>query len=634
MHIHIYPKKISYFGGGEGATNGAYTNDGFVGNARATGNGGSAYQLSCDVVAEDPNGVAIVATNSNSNSQSARANCYNIGDIRGYSAKSSRNGRTEWRVGEGCTEIVKAGNTYGGFGGDMYCFGVYVNSNYRVAYNFDYGVTASYLKLAWPKEKIVTKFSNTEYSTSGSYTQLANGYFTGPPTYKTTGSVYGFKIKDKTSLQWSNYVTDITILVQGPNTTQKSKPANFLWVAGGVEPSGNVRTRAKEMAIGYYDFRGDFSPNFGYHPNYRKLINSIKLTMSTSYEEFTLNGNSYPVPLSIRVVTSPAGSATYKDIAGTPSIATGFVWHFPSSTNTTGWKNTNTGYDDEEDEPWPIIDTEKTVSSKEVWTTTFGGDVNRVGIDQRPVFTAVRDDDGSYYLSTTMGKYEVGYNYFAEGFKTSTRNNYIGFTRYVSGSGSRTYYGYDKDYILTEYKEFGSIKRKHETSKRGYYFTDPETLYKNATEVGTRFDIATYSCYDATCIDVKLYANKNALQTAKTYNNSAVLVTRKEPRNTIRGVSDTLTLQSVQGFSTHQTEETRIWDTRYDSTPIWGHPKYKKNEFGEEATYSFKGFKETRIDQSQTRLIPIGETFFAGIGAYWYDSPAYKWVYNTYQGRL
>ena len=633
MLIHIYPKKISYFGGGEGASAGAYTNDGFVGNALATGNGSTAYQLSCDVVTENPNGVRIVATNSSSNSQSAIANCFGIGDIRNYFAKNNRTGRSEWRVGEGYTEIVKAGITAGGNGGDMICFGVHDDNNYQIVYNFDYGLTASYLQLAWPREKIVTRLSNTEGSTSGSYTQLAQGYFTGPPTYKTTGSVYGFKIKDKTSLEFTNYVTDITITVAEPHITQKSKPANFRWVAGGVEPSGQVRTRAKEMAIGYYDFRGDFSPNFGYHPNYRKLINSIKLNMSTSYEEFTLNGNSYPVPLSIRTVTSPAGSATYKDIAGTPSTAQGFVWHFPSSTTTIGWKNTNTGDDDEEDEPWPIIDTEKTVSSKEVWTTTFGGDVNRVGIDQRPVFTAVRDDDGAYYLSTTMGKYEVGYGYFASGYKTSTRNNYPFATRIVTGSGSMTNYG-SLDYILTEYKEFGSIKRKHETSKRGYYFTDPETLYKNATEVGTRFDINTYPCYDATCIDVKLYANKNAFQTAKTYNNSAVLVTRKAPRNTIRGVSDTLTLQGVQSFSTHQTEETRIWDTRYDSTPIWGHPKYKKNEYGEEATYSFKGFKETTIDQSQTRLIPIGDTFFAGIGAYWYDSPAYRSFYNSYQGRL
>lgn len=639
MQIYQYPNSISYFGGGSYSGQGGGTNDGHMGNFVATWNDANAGALNCNIVAGDPNGVNISRSASASAIGSANGLCWGIaGDSRGGTVNNSYNGQSVWAVGQGYSEDVTNGATHQNLNGDLNCFGVNASGYDQYEFNNNYGVTKSFVKMAWPREKIFGKTTVTHSNATDAYTQLAQGYFTGPPTYKTTGNKWAFTIKSKTSLVWSNYVTDITILVGGPHTTQKSMPEHFFWVAGGVNPCPHVFTRAKEYVNCYYDFRADFDNSYGryigyVHPNYRKLINSTKLNMSSSVEKFTLNGVAYSNQFSSRLVTNAGGKTTFKDLAGYASTDKGWVYSAESSTKTTGWKNTNTGYDDDEQEPWPIIDTERTVANKVVWTTTFGGNAIRVGQGVRPVYTASQDEDGSYFLSTAMGQYEVGYNDgIALTVSNKTSNAYTNYTRIVTGAGATEAFGKDKDYYITDYKEFGIIHRKHETSKRGYYFTDPDIIYKCATDVGTDYDVNTFLCHDATCIDIKRYANAQIFQTAKTYNNSLVIAKLKSPRNTSMAMSDTISLESVQNYFTYQTEETRIWDTRYDSAPIWGHPKYKKNEYGEDASYSYSGFTTTTVDQTATRLIPVSNTMHADAGiANWYDAGAYKWFYNPYQ---
>lgn len=633
MQIHQYPNIIAYVGGGSYSGQAGGTNDDYIANFIGTWNGANAGALSSTIVVGNPNGVNITRSDMSSHNLQANGLCWGVaGDSRGGTINQSRSGQSTWVVGKGYSENVTWGQTNANLNGDLHCYGINESAYNSGAYNWDYGVTKRFVKMAWPKEKIFGVTSATWNNATDAYTQLAQGYFTGPPTYKTTGSKWAFTIKNKTSLQWSNYVTDITIVVNGPHTTQKSMPEHFLWVAGGVNPCDWLYTREREVVILFYDFRNDFDNSYGggvgyYHPNYRKLINSTKMNMSTSVEKFTLKGVSYPNQFSSRLVANAGGKTTFKDLAGYASTDKGFIWHVESSTKTTQWKNTNTGYDDDEQEPWPIIDTERTVANKEVFTTTFGGNAIRVGQGVRPVYTASQDEDGSYFLSTAMGKYEVGYDDdIGRTVMNKTSNAWPWYTRIVTGAGATEVFGKDKDYYLTDYKDFGIIHRKHETSKRGYYFTDPDVVYKCATEVGTDYDLNTFLCHDATCIDIKRYANAQIFQTAKTYNNSLVLATLKNPRNTSMAMSDTISLESVQNYSTYQTEETRLWG--YEYVPIWGHPKYKKNEYGEDASYSYSGFTTTKVDQTATRLIPVSNTFHANGG---YDIPAYKWFYNPYQ---
>lgn len=602
MFIYQYPKKILYYAGVASFFDDHYF-DSDLQEGRDWKNSGN---TGANQIVTNPNGVIITESASGGFTATVQLAWPNIGTTS-YGWASTKYGSTT--LGRGARNK--------GIG------------------DYSYDVNVKYEKLAWPIERHVDYGGNTA-------TYLANGYFTGPPTYRTTGIKYAFTIKDKTSLQWGTYNTDITIVVNGPHTTQKSKPEHFLWVAGGT---GNGV--ALEVGMGFYDFRADFDNSFGRywgyeHPNYRKLINSVKLSMDRSSEEYVISGKQYANVFSDFKTNGRVASHNYllvssyshKEIKKTPTTETvGFVYSIGKSTDTTLWRRTNEFADD--DEPWPIIDTEKTVGIKGVWTTTFAKGTFNAGADRRPIYTATQDDDGSYYLTTSMGRHDVGVGHtvqFKQGLSASY-SNYLGKLKAVGVNlrGS-TNAGGANDYYLTEYQQFGFIQRKHETSKRGYYFTDPDTVYKCATEVGTDFDVNTFRCHDATCIDIKRYANAQIFQTAKTYNNSIALATLKNPRSTSRAMRDTISLESVQGYSTYQTEEIRIYDTRWDSAPIWGHPKYKKNEYGEDASYSYLGFTTTEIDQTATRLIPVTNTMHVDyIVPQWYAINAYKWFYTPYQ---
>jgi len=604
MYIHQYPKKILYY-----TERADFFDDQAHNLALQEGNHWkNSGKIGVNQIVTDPNGVIITQSASGGFTATVLAAWPNTGTFSYGHATTAYGSTTLGRGGK-----------------------------FKVIGDFEWERNVNYGKLAWPSERHTDEYGNTG-------THLANGYFTGPPTYRTTGSKWAFKIKNKTSLEWNNYVTDITIVVSGPHTSQKSKPEHFLWVAGGT---GNGV--ALEVGMCFYDFRADFDNSYGRyigneHPNYRKLFNSVKLSMDSSAEEYVLSGRNYANVFSNFQTKGRTTSEKYlaistyshKELKKVPATETvGFVHAIYKSTNTTRWSITNDEYDDD-DEPWPIIDTEKTVGGKLVWTTTFAKGPFNAGGSNRPVYTAIQDDDGSYYLTTSLGRHDVGWGHTAQsqqGVSVSYSDS-LGRLRYTGRSmrGGTDLRG--NDYYLTEYQQFGFIKRKHETSKRGYYFTDPDSVYKCATEVGTDFDVNTFHCHDATCIDIKNYANAQIFQTAKTYNNSLALATLKNPRNTSRAMSDTISLESVQGYSTYQTEETRIWDTRYNSAPIWGHPKYKKNEYGEDASYTYSGFETTEVDQTATRFIPVANTspannFFGGY--YWYATPAYKWFYNPYQ---
>ena len=254
------------------------------------------------------------------------------------------------------------------------------------------------------------------------------------------------------------------------------------------------------------------------------------------------------------------------------------------------------------------------------------------------VFTASKGKDGSYYLSTAMGNSYVGgvlpygYGTFASGETNTARGSDI----YIYGKQNKSWYGGEQDYYITECREFGVISRKYKTSHRGYYFTDPDTVYQDAKDFDTYsyLDVSTYSCHDATCIDIQRWARKTGFQTAKTLHNAIVEATYRVPRRAIPPTKVKMTLRKEQGYSKYQYDETRIWDDRYDSAPIWGHPKYKKNKYGEDASYSFTGFKSVTVGGTATRLVPItqsGEAHTESWRAVGYNAPATNWFNNPWQ---
>lgn len=598
MNIYSYPLKIAYYGGS------SYTNSEFEkGFAIAWAGDKSAYRSYSgyasysSIASNNPNGVELTSQAGDTGKDTRTAFLYS--QLRSGYADYEANATYKHTIGRGFDYTLKAKASYGGKGGDLDYFFVYDSVQRSAVTNNGYTNKGRYSQHEWPFEKIETFFSNTYTSESGSYLQLANGYFTGPPTYKTTGSKYGFVIVSKTSLKWTTTNTDITILVTGPHTTQKSKPENFLWVAGGIGMVG-ASTRPEEICVGYYDMMD----NMWYEglPAYRHYgISLLPSEHSTSNETFAIKGQSFDNKIAETTYSAvnkfpnytEQAQATRKFIAWQKkSIYYSDPKTIPSST--TYWS-----INENEEDYWPIIQTVEQTYQKTLYEAGSDYYTYKAGMDKRPVRTMLALENGDEYVSTTNGDYEIREALVEAKDEASTMG--INYERGINKN--TTYFGYNKDYYLTWPVELGFVHQKHETSKKGYYFTSPQTLFKNATEVGTKFDFDTYRCFDATCIDIKRYARATAFQTGKTYNNSLVLATRKAPRNTSRGVSDTLSLQSIQSFSTYDTVRYTNTDLR-NAGPACGIHKYKLNPYGESASYSYSGYTTITEAGTATKLIP------------------------------
>lgn len=609
MQAFFYPSKIAFFGGyaneARGYTNGV--NYYWYGDRNAYSYGFGV--LSASAVVADPNGFVIKGTGIRVARDTRTQDCY--GAIRSHYADEDYNGNSAWTVGKGYKHVIKRKVTYGGKGGDLFCLFIQDTVQNKQTFDFGYTLEGRYEKANWPYEKIVTMGNNAGGgSRSGSTLQLANGYFTGPPTYRTTGKREGYSIQNKTSLVYTSTKTDITILVTGPHATQKSKPENFLWVAGGVGGGdGYVGTRVEEACIVYYDFRGDFGFGGGW-PNYRRfLIPSLTKSHLSSAQNFTLGGIQRSIPFSqITKSTSwtyPRGRGEGFSTMHERCITQKPITHLRGTSragNTIYWSSSA------EDELWPIIDTYSTTYESQFYSKYSGFSYN-VAKESVPIIVWTYDLDGDLVATTSSGNEE------RNGYATEMhqRGNYSSSGYNENGEQHQTYYrNYEHGYCLTMPLELGYIHRKHETSKRGYFYTDPDNRFKNAKDVGDSLDLSTYQCYDAQCIDFKLYADAQAFQTAKTYNNSAVLATRKQPRNASRRTMHTLTLESVQDFKTLTKAKTNNADPIRFATPAMGFAKQINNEYGEIASYNFSGFTTSKDSTgTATKLVPDGKnTYF------------------------
>jgi hypothetical protein len=477
--------------------------------------------------------------------------------------------------------------------------------------------TVFYETYRWPYEKVI----NIDNSgNSGSSLQLANGFFTGPPTYRTVGSRRGIVILNKTSTSWATITDTITIDIEGPHPTQKSMPENFLWVAGGIS-IGGIGLRYEKVGIGYYNYR-ELGPIFHAYPAYFHFgITSIPSEHYTSHNTFSIGGQqfnkryaqsqeSYETRIGNRYEQS---GHTHNFVATKAIPETGYEVKTKIQATTT-WYDYVDSRIDQEEVLWPLIATIDTIYTKSELSKTTDDTPRRIVADGgiRPKQDLFSYSNESSYRSTTLGEYDAIYELKAVTNTTSISISGTGNEYYYDGKTENRYsfLNNDTDYSLTYHVELGYIHRKHETSKRGYFYTDTSKLYQNATEVDT-WDVGTLRCLDARCIDVKRYADANSFQTATTYNNSLIVAKRKQPRNAERGKSDTLSLQDVQSFSTYETEK-YVNSVTHEGCLAHGVHRYSLNPYGEPATYSYRGYKEvTYKDQSATKFIPdTSNTFF------------------------
>ena len=607
MRVFVYPSKIAYYGGFKISRSGSDKGSAYAWYGDKDARFNEQGEVSASIVVDNPDGLVINGSGSRSAGGTYKAECNSLGDRRSAYGNDNYQGATSWTVGVGYQIRNIYGATNGGKGGDLGCFNAY---NDDEVYN-RYGVTVNgggqYEKGQWPVEKITTSFDNGETVESASWTQLANGYFTGPPTYRTTGNVWRFSIVNKTSLSYGYFQTDITIVVSGPHTTQQSMPEHFLWIAGGLGAGdGWIRTRVQEACVGFYDFRADIDNGQvnGAWPNYRRFgINSLTTVHSTSYQTFTISGKSYQN----RFIAVTASQTQTGD-----NGANGVTKHTEKvldaqTLNTSFWANDTEDATKavfpypEEDEVWPKISTVEMPYQKNKKTQNTEA-VYRAGKDQRPDLVLSKDQDGDLYATTISTYLETGYAYS----EIKDQINYSNSFYQTSGNSNTTYYGMENDYVLTYPIELGYIHRKRSTSKKGYYYTNPDQRYQDAKDVGTDLDVQTYKCYDAICIDILRYANGAVFQTAITNNNSLVLATRKSPRSTTMADSLTVSLKDAQNYQEVDKVKTINEYPYHFATPAGGFLKVSLNEYGETASYEAIGFSET-TDQGGTavKLVPM-----------------------------
>jgi hypothetical protein len=454
-----------------------------------------------------------------------------------------------------------------------------------------FGGTTNYGSLQWPTEKWSymntysgsgnaygqNGVSNNSFSDSNSEsgTALAQGYYSGPPLYTTTIERWGYSIIDSKLSYTSARLPEV--MIAPPIHACKTKPENFVWLAGGLhgaEPIayGVAEVLIREMfAVTGWRYRAGFG-NIG-KDSWETIDNQS--IISSSY------GQSI-VPLkSSRVVSGNVTNNVTPKITKTQTYFSAINTKIDKTI--VGLQYSGNGEDDDgEDEAYPVVTTKRTQIDSAKWNTASGN-------------TYTAQDAGVPWVAQSTNKYSdlfitVGSHYpFGElylGGTTSFSSSRIVGSEETHRAGARTQNSVDyKQGAWTVSQPVGWLAREYQTDRVGYYYTDPDERYFNAKGVHTDLEADIYQCYNATCIDIKRFANAEALQTAKTVSNSRVDATRKSPRNARTSLTTRNYLSSQNNFEQTRTDKLGI-------NPLTGLNTNSVSPYGERATYYSAGISQ------------------------------------------
>jgi hypothetical protein len=523
------------------------------------------YEQNIDSVAKDLNGVQVTYSRTTSY-------CVTINGPPFSPHTTSGGGTTKWRLVFGKGETRYITNTEKGKfpyqewqqgGGYIWKSSVTSASNNDVR-EYEVG------KAGWPFETWRYKFNNGYTTGSESGRQQAGGYYTGIPTFSGTKTTTGYTILDKTELKQTTGIFKgvIDLALQGLYYRPETQPENFLWVPNVYNfqgEGGRHETLLEEIGVGFYGYRD----GFGLLDQNRPILSLAGIAGEATQDNVSETTTTIPASF-VRATFTESINGSTTNRAEEAEMGTYLYIDISSKTTTiTEYTKSYKNYSVP-----PIIDT----------TTTT------------QIYIARSVKTGQLYegfvkQEYTKHGYSVSDNVF---YKTTWVENPFPVGRGGGGSatvvenwGANTQYYHERsEYGRTLAKwpvNIGRLAQVYETSKAGYYYTDPDVMYKDPTDISTYLRLNTYKCFDGTCIDIKRVANKVFFQTAKTANDSIAFHTFKEPRNAERRLKGTDSLQSILNYGTRTTSVMGGYYI-YES-PYSGYPSYSKGPFGDSMGY-------------------------------------------------
>jgi hypothetical protein len=552
-------------------------------------------------------GASITSKNSATSSEGGNfrsqyiAEYWFVTDKRNYAGTTMGQGNTDGgatvEVGRGATRILNQNRGVGR--GNSSPQEYWKADGQGESFNYNGTFETEYKSFEWPKEGYKTSYKFTQrqrftrfltpsdgtdfnynivvtysQSESGSGTNLAQGHYSGPPFYSTTTLTDGYTIVGS-KLSFSTTTMD-TVILAPPISACKTKPENFVWIAGGFHEFQPIAYGVAEVLM-----REQFL-----ELGIRERVNFAEIGQETreTIDNLSVISSSYQVsnvPLVYSQEKVVNGNASVTNLT-TPTIMVTGAWIRPISTarNT---KNISYNWDEEEDEQYPIISTTETT----VYSVKYVTESQMLGLAQNnPVVgTGVSTNAYGNYINSTAQFYPFGPDYYGGTSKVRI-NTTLGDERRSQSSGTTKIVSV-KQGVWTASRAVGFLSREYETSKIGYFYTDPDGRYFNAKGINTVFDTDNYRCYDATCIDFHRYANAEVFQTATTFGNDRVSVKRKSPRDGRRWTRSLNLLSSKDNFKQTATQNAGVHG-------VTGHLMNTVSPYGDTATYISQGIKESK----------------------------------------
>jgi hypothetical protein len=388
-----------------------------------------------------------------------------------------------------------------------------------------YGNTATqnenWSQIEWPKEKYMRSYGatnsvkagtqvnyNTESST-GSGTYYVTGYYSGIPTYSTTTKANGYTVKNNKMVSTSAVVN--TTIIAPDISNCKTKPQNFVVVAGGFHGFQTL-----EYSVAEFSMREDFLIGHRGRVPFNIFGVTNPITQDDSSVRTAVISHTPIARKTSRIMTVQGQLSITNLVDATRKITlTGISYTTRNGRRSYPYRD----YDDEK----PTITTKLETYESGYWkTTTASGTCIDLSV------TGVVPTTNSYggTMQTTGSVYPYGYKIAGGTQKFKQTASYSGFNGQTLGE---TRGGNEQiDHYNTYKTPVGYLAQEYIHDRVGYYFTDPKNRAFDANLVlREEIDANTFRCWDATCIDILNFANRQKFQTASTINNTKVSVTTK-----------------------------------------------------------------------------------------------------------
>lgn len=521
------------------------------------------FQQNIDNVAKDINGIVVTYS-------ATTSYCFTINGPPFSPHTTSGGGTTKWKLVIGKGESKYITNTEKGkfsYPRTLAGGGYRPSSSSTSARNVD-SIEYEVGKDQWPYE---TFRGDNGKPRGGTFSgrRLANGYWIGIPTFSGTKTATGYTILDKTELKETTGTFEgvIDLATEYPLAFPKTQPKNFLWCPLVNHYYGEIRydTLLEKIGVGFYGYRDQ-------NDKLRPILSLAGIASEATQDNVSETTTTIPVSFVRATFTESINGSTTNRAEEVGMGTYQYIDIVHRTTTITEYTKSFKNY-----ALPPIIDT---TTTKKIYISnsmkTGQKYVGFIGLEYTKNGLSV-SDNALYKTTWVENPFPVGRG----GGETAV---------VVENWGLNThYYSNRLEYGRTLAKwpvNIGRLAQVYETSKAGYYYTNPDSMYKDPTDLSTYLRVNYYKCFDGTCVDIAHVANNTFFQTAKTANNSIAWHTFKEPRNAEKRLKGTDSLQSKLDYSTRTTSVMGGYYI-YDS-PYSGYPSYSRGPFGDSMNYKGK----------------------------------------------